>query len=85
MEVKVELELQTLVSHHCGHWEHNLGPLQEQYILLTLSPPSSLLVCDLIENLRLTRHNSPPVKAKSAACLVSKILLFFKIPCIPEF
>jgi hypothetical protein len=38
-----KLELQEGVSHHVGGWESNLGPLEEQSVLLTTEPSLPLL------------------------------------------
>jgi hypothetical protein len=34
----LELELETVVSCHVEYWESNLGPLEEQSVLLTTEP-----------------------------------------------
>ena len=43
----LELELQTVVSCHCGSWELNLSPLEEQPVLLvtekSLQPHAAFL------------------------------------------
>ena len=36
--ISLELELQVVVTHHIGYWELNLGPLQNQCMLLTSEP-----------------------------------------------
>lgn len=42
-DLSEELELWVVVSHFCGFWELNLGPLQEQQFLLTIEPSPQLL------------------------------------------
>ena len=36
---EVAMELQVAVSCHCGCWEPNLDPLQEQQVILPAEPP----------------------------------------------
>lgn len=36
-QISLELELQEVVSHWCGGWESDSGPLREQQALLTLN------------------------------------------------
>lgn len=36
--LQMDLELQIVVSHHVGCWEHNLHPLEDQQVHLTTEP-----------------------------------------------